>query len=77
MSFPPPSLYIDESLLTAVPQRILDSRLYFMNDSPRVYGNSVSADFVVGRSFTSVKCQLNTRNRKPRDCKPPKYCAHT
>lgn len=50
-----------------------DSRLYFTNGSPRVDGNTVSADFVVGNSFTSVLCQITTRTT-PVDCKSCKQC---
>ena len=43
-----------------------NTRLIFTNDTPRVIGNSVMAEFVVGKSFVSVSCDCTTRQQK--DC---------
>lgn len=46
-----------------------DTRLYFVNDTPRVDLNSVTAEFEVGSSFNSVRCSVNSRSIEPVDCK--------
>ena len=64
--------YPDHKLLALTSLKIIvyiDIRLFFVNDSPRVDDNRVSADFVVGSSFTSVNCRLTTRRRLQVDCK--------
>ena len=44
-----------------------DTRLMFIEDTPRVTANSVTAEFVVGRDFVDVRCRVTTRPWK--DCK--------
>ena len=44
-----------------------DTRLMFIEDTPRVTGNTVTAEFVVGRDFDSVRCRVS--NQEWRDCK--------
>ena len=43
-----------------------NTTLMFTNDTPNVIGNSVMAEFVVGKSFVSVSCDCTTRLQK--DC---------
>lgn len=45
-----------------------DRRLYFVDNTPMVYGNTVCAAFIMGSSFQSVECQITTRET-PIDCK--------
>ena len=39
----------------------------FINNTPRVIENNVTAEFLVGRSFVSVTCDVTTQ--KQRECK--------
>ena len=44
-----------------------DFELRWINDSPRVDGNTITADLAIGTSFQSVMCRVTTRQTQ--DCK--------
>ena len=41
-----------------------DMRLMFIEDTPRVTANSMTAEFVVGKDFVDVRCRVTTRQWK-------------
>ena len=53
---------------------VLDFFLQWINDSPRVEGNSVSAELRVGRAVTSAQCRVTTR--RPQDCEENPFTEH-
>jgi hypothetical protein len=59
---------LDPSQLTiTITDNDEDTRLFFVGDTPIVDGNTVSAAFTVGSSFTSVLCLISTQET-PTDC---------
>ena len=43
-----------------------DTRLMFIEDTPRVTANSVTAELVIGRDYVSTRCRVTTQSW--RDC---------
>ena len=53
---------------------VLEFFLQWINDSPRVEGNSVAAELRVGRAVTSAECRVTTR--QPQDCEENSFTEH-
>ena len=53
---------------------VLEFFLQWINDSPRVEGNSVAAELRLRRAVTSAECRVTTR--QPQDCEENSFTEH-